>query len=498
MKDVKRKMAKGAAWMIGFKLAQRSLTLISMIVLARLLVPADFGLVAMGTAFIAALELFSAFNFDVALIQHEDPQPVHFNTVWTVQFLFALSIALLLLIFAESLSHFFDEPRLTFILFALSAGTVIGGLENIGVVTFRKELQFDKEFLFMFSSQAVGFLVTMIAAVALRSYWALVFGIVATRFARVTASFVMSPYRPRPSVAAFAELFRYSKWLYLSNLLRFLRFRSVDFIIAKLAGPAALGTYSVAFEVAAIPTTEMVAPINRAVLPGYVKIAHDMAELRKGYLEVIGLIALLAIPAAAGIAASSELLVMVLLGDKWAAATPLISILGLSGAIMAMESNIGSVYMAIGKPQMLTFLSGFYVVILIPLLVYLTIQFGVVGAAWACLIAGITNVPVYYGAMFRTLNLRISEFVATVWRPLISSVIMYFVVREFQRLAGSDLSSLTAMPWLFAAVGVGIVVYLVSIALFWQIGGQPEGAEATVLAETQKHLGGIRKRLRAA
>lgn len=498
MNDVKRKMAKGAAWMVGFKLAQRSLTLISIIVLARLLVPADFGLVAMGTAFVAALELFSAFNFDVALIQHQNPQPVHFNTVWTVQFLFALSIALLLVIFAVPLSHFYDEPRLAFILFALSAGTVIGGLENIGVVTFRKELQFDKEFLFMFSSRAVGFLVTMIAAVTLRSYWALVLGIVATRFTGLTASFVMSPYRPRPSVAAFAELFRYSKWLYFTNLLMFLRHRSADFIIGKLAGPAALGTYSIAYEVSGIPTTEMVAPINRAVLPGYVKMAHDMAEIRKGYLEVIGLIALLAIPAAAGIAASSELLVMVLLGDKWAAAAPLISILGLSGAIMAMETNIGSVYMAIGKPHVLTFLFGFYVVILVPLLTYLTMRFGAVGAAWACLIAGIANIPVYYGAMFRTLNLHISEFVATVWRPLTSSVIMYFAVREFQRLAENDLSSLTAMPWFLAAVGIGVVVYIASIGLFWQIGGRPDGAEATALAEIQKRLDGILKRLRPA
>jgi PST family polysaccharide transporter len=232
----------------------------------------------------------------------------------------------------------------------------------------------------------------------------------------------------------------------------------------------------------------MVAPINRAVLPGYVKMAHDLGELRKGYLEVISLIALLALPAAAGIAATSELLVAVLLGAKWAAAAPLISILALAGAISALETNIASVYMALGKPKILTMLFSLYVLILLPLLTYMTIHHGVTGAAWACLIAGLINIPFHYGAMFYTLKLRFGMLLAAVWRPVLSALIMYFTVREFTVSTTWDRDSLTAMPYALIAVGIGVIVYLTCIGLFWRFTGRPAGAETIMFNEARDRL----------
>lgn len=474
--------------MITFKLAQRSLTLVSMIILARLLVPADFGLVAMATAFVAALELLSEFNFDVALIQHQNPLRTHYNTVWTIHVLFALSIAVLLLIFAVPISVFYQEPRLVNILLALSFGTAISGFENVGVVNFRKELQFNREFLFLFCSRFVGFCVTISLAFILRSYWALIVGMVSIRVTGLIASFVMSPYRPKLGLGAFRELFDYSKWLYFTNMLQFLRHRSSDFIIARFAGPIALGTYSIAYELSNIPTTEMVAPINRAIMPGYVKMAHDLGQLRQGYLDVISLIALIAIPAAAGIAATSDLLVIVLLGEKWVAAAPLISILGLSGAIMAMETNIGSVYMALGKPKILTMLFGFYVAILVPLLTYLTIEFGAIGAAWACLIASVINIPVYYTVMFNTLEMRAPLFLKMVWRPVISAVVMYIMVRNYTHSLAVGLESIASVPYLLSAVMLGLAIYLGCLTLLWLVSGKPTGAETVALNELTKRF----------
>lgn len=481
--------------MVTFKLAQRSLTLVSMIVLARLLAPEDFGLVALATVFLAALEMMSAFSFDIALIHHKDPKPVHYNTVWTIQLLFGLSIAALLFVSAVPLSHFYEEPRLVFILMCLSLGSILYGLQNVGVVNFRKELEFDKEFIFLFSARIVGFLVTIVAAFLLRSYWALVLGIIATKLASLVASFVMSSYRPRPSLKAFGELFSYSKWLYVNNLLQFLRHRSADFIIGKTAGTHALGTYVLAYEIAGIPTTEMVAPINRAVFPGYVKMASCIRKLRQGYLDVIGLIALLALPAAAGIAATSELIVLVLLGEQWADAAPLISILGISGAIMAMESNIGSVYMALGKPRMIAILFGFYVAILVPMIVVLTSEYGAIGAAWACLITGVINIPVYYLAMFQTLHLKLRKFLTVVWRPIVGSVIMYFVVRAVANNLETELGSIQALPYLIGVIALGAVVYTALIATMWLISGKPNGAEQVALHESLNQLKKITKKV---
>jgi len=493
--SINKKMAKGAAWMVAFKLAQRSLTLVSMIVLARLLVPEDFGLVALATVFLAALEMMSAFSFDIALIHHKNPKRVHYNTVWTIQLLFSLSIGALLFLSAVPLSNFYAEPRLVYILMALSLGSILYGLENVGVVNFRKELEFDKEFIFLFSGRVVGFVVTITAAFLLRSYWALVLGITATKLTSLVASFVMSPYRPGLSLKAFNELFNYSKWLYINNLLQFLRHRSADFIIGKTAGPDALGTYVLAYEIAGIPTTEMVAPINRAVFPGYVKMASCIKKLRQGYLDVIGLIALLALPAAAGIAASSELIVLVLLGERWADAAPLISILGISGAIMAMESNIGSVYMALGKPRMIAILYGFYVAILVPMIVVMTSEYGAIGAAWACLITGIINIPVYYLAMFQTLHIKLRKFLAVVWRPITGSAIMYFAVRAVTSNIETELGSIEALPYLLGVILLGVVVYAALISIMWLASGKPDGAEQVALQESLSQLRKITKKV---
>jgi lipopolysaccharide exporter len=488
MENINKKIAKGAAWMISFKLLHRGMTLVSMIVLARLLVPADFGLVALATAFVAALELFTAFSFDVALIQHQNPKRAHYDTVWTIQIIFSAVIACTILLLASPIAGFYQDPRLFFVLVTLSAGALLKGFENVGIVKFRKELQFDREFIFMTLPRVAGFCITIPIAIWLRSYWALIIGILTMNLTSLLASFLISNYRPRWSLDAYKELFSFSKWLLFNNMLTFFRHRASDFVIGKLAGPTALGTFSVAYELSSIPTTELVAPINRAVFPGYAKMAHSLAVIRQGYLDVIGLIAMFAIPAAVGIAVTSELLVFVLLGEKWAAAAPLIAILSLSGAIGAMETNIAPVFTALGKPSIVTALLSFYVAILVPLILILTYHNGALGAAWACLLTGLINVPVYYSTVFRTLKLSILTFAATVWRPLVSAGVMYLVVNYYVNDLNPASSSIIALPQMLLAVLLGVSIYIASITLFWLLSSKPSGAESAVLGEIRHRL----------
>src|SRR5688572_22387334 len=105
-------LARGTAWMVGFRLLDRSVGLISMLILARVLTPADFGLVAMATALIAFVELFGAFGLELALIQRPDATRAHFDTAWTMNVLIGAMVALLLFALARPLAWFYDEPRL--------------------------------------------------------------------------------------------------------------------------------------------------------------------------------------------------------------------------------------------------------------------------------------------------------------------------------------------------------------------------------------------------
>ena len=344
-------IAKGAIWMVFFKLADRSLGLVSVVILARLLVPADFGLVAMAMAIIAFIDIATTLSFDVALIQRPHPTRAHYDTAWTLNIAVGVGCALVIAALAYPAASFYNEPRLTAVMLVLAGSWLLQGFENIGVVNFRREMNFAREFKFMASKRIAGFVVMLSLAFALESYWALIAGTVVSRFAGVLLSYAMQPFRPRFSLAASKELFSFSSWLLLNNILLATLANIPLLFIGRVYGPRALGLFTIGNEIAFLPATELVAPINRAVLPGYSRMAEDPRILREGFVDVISVILIIALPASLGLAAIAEPLVKVVLGDKWLGAIPVIEVLAFCGAIAAMQSNNYSAYVALGQQR---------------------------------------------------------------------------------------------------------------------------------------------------
>jgi len=480
MKELNRQMAKGVAWMMLFKFTGRGLGLISTIILARLLMPADFGLVAMAMSIIAVLELMGYFSFDIMLIQKQDAERAHYDTAWTFNVLFGLSAALILFLLAKPTADFYGEQRLIIIMYLLAIGTLIHGFENIGIVAFRKEMQFNREFNFMFLKKLSGFIVTIPLAFWLRNYWALVIGMLTMKVVGVGLSYIMHPYRPRLSLATSKELFSFSKWIFLMNVFEFLWLRSADFIIGRVSGVKMLGLFSISYEISNLPTTELSAPINRAVFPGYAKISSDRSELRQSFINVLSLIAVFALPAGIGIAAVAPLLVTVFLGENWVDAIPLIAILAVYGTTNAMLTNTGTVFLAIGKPHYLAIISAIRVAVLLPTLTYFALQNGVIGAAWSYLGVSLLFMPIIYALLFRSINLRSARFFAEIWRPLIATSAMFVTVKAFTVWAGTTAGILGLSGLLITAVTLGAVVYSAVLLLLWQLAGRPTGAERFV------------------
>ena len=143
-----RRMAAGALWLVGLRLVLRVLGLVSTLILARLLVPEDFGLVALATTFAAFLEAASDFNFDLAIIRQNDSTLADYDTAWTLNLLKATLIAALLFFSADVLAVFFEDERLG-VLFELTAlAALIQGFWSVRTVDFRKHMQLSKEFYF--------------------------------------------------------------------------------------------------------------------------------------------------------------------------------------------------------------------------------------------------------------------------------------------------------------------------------------------------------------
>ena len=145
-------------------------------------------------------------------MREQAPSRALYDTGFTLNLFRAGLTGGLLAFCAYPLGRFFNEPRLANVLLALAVGTLATGLTNIGIVDFRRDLTFDREFKLLVLPRIAGVLVTVGAALALHSYWALIAGIMTGRLLGVVLSYIMHPYRPRLSMQAWRQLAGFSGW----------------------------------------------------------------------------------------------------------------------------------------------------------------------------------------------------------------------------------------------------------------------------------------------
>ena len=485
MSDIDRKIAVGAAWMVAFKLLDRSIGLLSTIVLARVLVPEDFGLVAMAMVLIGALQVLISFSFDVTLIQNPQAGRDQFDTAWTLTLIGSSACALALALLGPAAAAFYQEPRLATIVYLLAGGFALQGLANIGPVTFRRDMRFDQEFKFLLGKRLSTFLITIPAALYFRNYWALIIGQLAGTALSVALSYWMSNYRPRLSLAAKVELFHSSRWLMLHNLFQFLNNSAPQFLIGRWSGAQALGVYAIASEIATLPTTELVAPINRAAFPGYARAAGDLEQLRVSFLKVISSIAIFALPAGVGIVVVADLLVPAVLGWHWSAAIALIQVLAIYGAIQALQTNIGYIYLALGKLRQVTVIAGLQLAILLAILIPLLLRYGVLGAAWAFLASMMLMVPVNQVLVARVLQLGWQQFGACLLRPAVASAALAGGVLLLKQALHLRPITSDYVLALLGCVACGAAIYVAAMLLLWRGAGQPDGAERYFFVKLQ-------------
>jgi len=479
-------IARGAAWMMGFKLFDKSIGLISTLILARVLTPADFGLVAMATAVVAMLELMGAFGFDSALIQRQNTERKHYDTAWTFNVIFGIAVASLLLLLAVPAAGFYREPRLELMLPALAAGAFVGSFENIGTVAFRKDLNFSMEFKFLLAKRLASFAVTVSLALAYRSFWALIAGIVTGKLIAVVISYLLHPYRPQITLAARTDLLHFSKWIFISNVIQFLHSRSTDFILGRTVGVHGLGVYNIATEIAVMPSTELVAPLNRAVYPAYSRLAVAPNMLRERFLEIFGIICLIAIPVATGLYCLSNLVVSVLLGPQWQDAAPIMQIAGLAGLVGALQSNMYLVILAMGQPKANTVLSASILAVTLPAVVIASLKYGVLGAAYAHFASSLLGFVGIVVVFSRVTGTSVRCLLTPMLRPLLASGAMALTLQVSLEIMNDYSASVPGFARLLTLVTIGVICYVLSILAFWVVAGRPESAERTLLKTFRK------------
>lgn len=466
--------------MLLFKVGERTLAIASTAVLARLLVPADFGLVAMAMSLIAGVELFTTFGFDIALIRDREAPRAAYDSAWTLGVIASVVCAAALLLLTVPTASFYHEPRLVTVIPILALGTLIMGFENIGTVAFRKDMRFGHEFRFLILKKVAAFCVTVPLAIAFRSYWALVAGMLVSRVAGVVLSYALHPYRPRFCLIERARLMHISKWLLANNLIFFLCARIPEFITGRLSGPRSLGLYTVGAELAYMPTTEIVAPINRAIYPGYAQHSGDLNHLVEIYLKIASVLWMLALPAAIGVWLVAEPLVQLLLGSQWGDAVPVIRILAVAAGLGVITGNQAYVYVAIGRPVLITALAGAQIAVILVAGISLSLAHGVTGMAYAIGLNAALALPASLYLFVRVTGVKTRRMLAAAWRPAIATAVMAGVVVLAVPQATAHIGSTKDALWIFiACVTIGAATFGATILLLWKLAGLPDGAERT-------------------
>jgi PST family polysaccharide transporter len=483
---------------MAYKGVERGLGLISTLVLARLLLPEDFGLVAVATSIVALLDILRFFGFDANLIQLRSPTKDHFDTAWTFAAVLGAITGLVLAVLAPWVGDFYGDSRLGPVLWALSLAAILNGLESNGPVAFRRELQWRQDFLFQSTRKVASVIFTIPLALVLRNYWALVIGIIAGRLAAMVMSYLITPHRPRFTLSARSDLWTFSKWMLITNLLTFVRERFANLIIGKLTNAQAVGFFIVAYDVTKLPTAELAAPINRAAFPGFARIAHDLPRLRGAFLKLLGAMSAVVIPAGAGVSVTAAPLVRVCLGERWMAAVPAFQLLGISGAITGLLANSQAVYFAIGRPRLQALLMAVFIAVLVPAALALTPMYAHVGAAWAYLLASIVAVPIGLANVCHCLELPVGRLIGVLWRPVAATFAMVAAVRTLDAFLLDPITLPEAALVLALEVGAGAMVYGTGLAGLWLAMGRPDGAESWLLDTLRQKLRGRGSADRAA
>jgi lipopolysaccharide exporter len=479
-----RKTAAGVGWIIGWRLTTRLLGLVSTLVLVRLLLPADFGLVALATSFAQAIEGFSWLGVEESVIREKHPSRDIYDTGFTLNVLRSMLTGAVILAAARPAAAFFSDPRMSAVLAVLAFSSLLDGFENIGVVDFRRDFAFDKEFRLWIFPRILGIVCTLAVAFASHSYWALIGGILARRAIRVALSYRMHPYRPRLAIRAWHSLIGYSLWTWVLGIAVLLRDRSDMLLIGRLLTPGAVGLYSVGAEVAALPTTELVEPLCRAAFSGFAAGRNAQATPGETYRRMIATTALLTLPAGIGISLVAGPLVQLALGPRWIAAIPVLQILAPAGGITVFGYVSSTLLRAHGLMRDTLGITLAALAVRVGLLVLLTTRYGLPGAAAAAAGAIVLEQVLYIAIACRRFAIAKADVLRSVGRSLLATAVMAGVLARlgfgWHEVAGPPTLSLPILQ-LIEGVAVGAAVYAAVLLAAWLAAGRPAGAETDFL-----------------
>jgi lipopolysaccharide exporter len=425
------KAIKGTIWLSSYRLISKVATVISAIVLARILGPEAFGLVALAFVFIAILDSFTVLGIGTAVVQKQEIEDDDYDIAWTVDRLLSNLMAFLAMFFgAHYISLFFEEPELYLIIKVLSILPLFRIIENQSILIFTRNMEYRKRFILLSTPVIVRLVIVIPLAFVLRNVWALILAALSEPLSRGVMSYILCKHIPKIRINKnrTIELFKFGKWVIAFQILKTMRVQIDRIILGKMLGVQDLGYYQVASRFSGEFLNEFYEVISKTFFPIYVNVQKETERLKYMYLNVISIVMFLLLPLVFGLSIITVPLTLILLGEQWLPIVPIMRILLIVGLFNTIIGTSQPLFVGAGYPKYEYIQHLIYMIILIPAIIVLTKEYGVIGTAMSLFIPFIVVIPVFMFLINRVLNVTIYEFVKILLFPIIFSVFMASLV----------------------------------------------------------------------
>jgi len=455
-----RSLVRGVSWTAGVKGATLVLSWVSTVIVARILSPADYGLVAMATVYIGLTTMITDFGIGSAIIALRECSDDVASQLHVLSALIGIAGFGVSCAAAVPLSRFFKTPALVAVLIALASALVFDALRTVPVAMLGRQLRFKAMALLEALKVVVAIAFTLTLAAIGRGYWALVLGNVIASIVLTIIVLIVLPQRfMMPQFGRLKSVLRFSS-NFLMGQLAWYGYSNADFIVAgRVLGPLPLGEYTLAWTLTTAPADKIMAVFGRVMPTMLAAAQRDAQALRRYFLLFTEALALLIVPAATGLALVAPDFVPLVFGAKWTATVIPLQLLCFYSVIHILGTPTAPVLQVSGQASFPARCGVATLLILPPAFYFCGARWGTVGVAAVWLsIYPFVLVPVFV-RVFTTLKLTVRDYARSI-APSITSAVLMAVVVVMIRSAAWQWSAGARFA---AEVAAGAVSFLISI-----------------------------------
>ncbi len=458
--DLKRRSVHGGLLTLGAQAVKFLSKFGSAVVVAHLLTPADFGMVAMVSPILGFLGTFNDLGFGQAIVQTPDITKNQISALFWRNLLMSVGLAALLSLIAPLAGHLYHEPRTTSLLIAMGGLLILGTLGLVPSALLKRDMRFGPLALIDVASLVAGAIVTIAAAYYGLRYWALVIGQLATSLASVVMAFFYARWLPNRSTNApnLGAFMRFGANLTLVNIATYFSMTADNMIVGVVAGKVQLGLYDRSYTLTIQPLNQLLSPISQVSVPLLSRLQDKPDMYKTSYKHMLRLALTLTMPAMLLCVIMAKNLVPLLLGPRWTQAAPIFAWVCFGGLVAPLFSSTGWIFTTqnrTGEQMKASIATALISIVSFAI----GVHWGAVGVACiSALSFTFVQVPLMLYVMTRKGDLPLTEIVRTV-TPSCVAILLVAIPLYWMRSA-STFAEMIGLMALSYALFVGLLIML--------------------------------------